>query len=54
MKNKREKSFDAVKLMREIRDRLSKEYLENSEKEKNDLKIIQSKYQLVSKDKKLV
>ena len=44
MKSKKEKSFDAVRIMREIREVLSKEYFENPEKEKKDLKKIQSKY----------
>ena len=53
MKNKREKSYDAVKIMREIRDRLSKEYFENLEKEKKDLKKIHSKFRIKSKGKEL-
>lgn len=51
MKNKKEKSFDAVKMMREIRGRLSKEYSENLEREKKDLKRIQSKYSIKSTGK---
>lgn len=51
MKNKREKSYDAVKIMREIRDRLSKEYFENLEKEKKDLKKTHSKFRIKSKGK---
>ena len=46
MKSKKEKSFDAVRIMREIREILSKEYFENPEKEKKDLKKIQSKYRI--------
>jgi hypothetical protein len=46
MKNKKEKSYDAVKKMREIRESLSKEYFENFEKEKKDLRKIQSKYRI--------
>lgn len=53
MKNKREKSYDAVKIMREIRDRLSKEYFENLEKEKKDLKKTHSKFRIKSKGKEL-
>ena len=37
MKNKK---LDAVKMMREIRDKLSKEYIKNPEKEKSDLEYI--------------
>ena len=53
MKNKKEKSFDAVKIMREIRESLSKEYLQNFEKEKRDLRKIQLKYRIKSLRKKL-
>jgi len=54
MKNKSEKNYDAVEMMREIRDKLSKEYLNNIEKEKKDLKKIHSKYRIKTKKKKPV
>ena len=41
MKNKK---FDAVKMMREIRDRLSKRYSEDTEAEERDLQEIRRKY----------
>lgn len=45
MKNKRKaKSFDTVKMMREIRDKLSKKYSSNPEKEKEELEKVRSKY----------
>lgn len=43
MKNK-EKSFDAVKMMREIRSKLHKKYEKNPEKRKADLIRIREKY----------
>ena len=36
--------FDAVKMMREIRDRLSKKYSEYQEAEERDLQNIRKKY----------
>ena len=53
MKNKLEKSYDAVKTMRDIRERLSKEYFKNLEKEKKDLKRIHSKFLIKAKMKNL-
>ncbi|MFQ6073216.1 MAG: hypothetical protein ACE5KT_11040 [Methanosarcinales archaeon] len=41
MKNKK---FDAVKMMRKIREKLSKKYSENPEIEIKDLEIIRKKY----------
>lgn len=41
---KKEKKFDAVKMMREIRDRLSKQYSEKPELEEKALRIIREKY----------
>lgn len=38
------KKFDAVKMMRDIRDRLSKRYIEDPEAEKRDLQEIRRKY----------
>ena len=45
---KKEKKYDSVKMMREIRDRLSKKYSQNPEKEIDDLKKIRSKYKIYS------
>ena len=45
MKNEtKNKTFDAVAMMREIRDKLSQEYLENPDKEEKDLAQIRKKY----------
>jgi hypothetical protein len=44
MKNK---EFDAVKMMREIRDELSKRYMKDIEAEKRDLEEIRRKYQIL-------
>ncbi len=41
MKNK---NFDAVKMMRKIREELSKKYSKNPELEKRDMKKIREKY----------
>jgi hypothetical protein len=38
------KKFDAVQMMREIRDRLSKRYGEDPEAEQRDLQTIKRKY----------
>jgi len=38
------KKFDAVRMMREIRDKLSKRYARNPEAEKRDLEDIRRKY----------
>jgi len=40
------KKIDAVKLMRQIRDKLSQEYQQSPKKEKADLDAIQKKYHL--------
>ncbi len=40
----RDKKFDAVRMMREIRDKLSKRYSEDPEAEKRDLQGIRKKY----------
>ncbi|MBE0515827.1 MAG: hypothetical protein IBX41_00340 [Methanophagales archaeon] len=40
----KDKKFDAVKMMREIRDKLSKRYNEDPEAEKRDLQNIRKKY----------
>ena len=46
MKNKK---FDSVKMMRDIRDKLSKKYNNNPKAEQNDLKLIRNKYKLGKK-----
>jgi len=38
------KKFDAVKMMREIRDKLHQEYEKNPDKRKKDLERIRQKY----------
>ena len=38
------KKFDAVKMMRNIRDKLSKRYKSNPDMEKKDLAIIRKQY----------
>ena len=42
--NVKGKKFDAVKMMREIRDKLSKQYLDNPDLEERDLQKIRKKY----------
>ena len=42
------KKFDAVKIMREIRDRLSRRYSEDPEAEERDLQKIRRKYNIKS------
>lgn len=46
MKNKK---FDAVKMMREIRDKMSRKYIRNFQSEERDLEIIRKKYGLKNK-----
>jgi hypothetical protein len=41
------KKFDAVKMMRDIRDKLRKEYESNPEKRKEDLERVRKKYMRV-------
>lgn len=43
----RDKRFDSVKMMRDIRDRLHKEYEKNPEKREQDLQRIRTKYMKV-------
>ena len=38
------KKFDAVKMMRDIRDKLHKEYEKNPEKRQEDLERVRKKY----------
>ncbi len=45
------KKFDSVKMMRDIRDKLTKRYLENPELEISDLQKIRRKYKIKSKTK---
>jgi hypothetical protein len=52
MKNK-EKKFDAVKMMRDIRELLHKEYDKNPEKRKADLERIHQQYMQPIKTVKL-
>lgn len=52
MNNKEEKKFDAVKMMREIRDKLSEKYSNNPELEERDLQKIRKKYGIKTKMKK--
>ena len=40
----KDKKFDAVRIMREIRDKLSKRYGEDLEVEKRDLEDVRRKY----------
>jgi hypothetical protein len=46
---KKEKSIDAVKMMRDIRDRLSEKYYKNSDALFKDMEKIRKKYKLNSK-----
>ncbi len=50
MTDKSEKKFDAVKMMREIRDKLSQRYLEDPSCQDKDLAQIRKKYGIKSKD----
>jgi len=49
--NSREKKFDAVKMMRGIRNKLSQRYLENPELEEKDLEKIRKKYGIEIREK---
>ncbi|MGR3318794.1 MAG: hypothetical protein ACUZ8O_09985 [Candidatus Anammoxibacter sp.] len=49
--NDKLKKFDSVKMMREIRDKLSKKYIENPELENTDLNKIRKKYNISVKEK---
>ena len=42
----KKKKFDAVKMMRDIRDKMTKRYLENPELETADLQKIRRKYKI--------
>lgn len=45
-KAKMPKKFDAVKLMREIRDSLSRKYIKDPDAEERDLTKIRTKYRI--------
>ncbi|MDH5185999.1 MAG: hypothetical protein OEZ20_04855 [candidate division WOR-3 bacterium] len=47
------KKFDAVKMMREIRNRLSRSYSKDTEAEKKDLEYIRKKYDFKVKDSRV-
>ena len=47
------KKFDTVKMMRDIRDKLAKKYLEDTELENKELEKIRKKYGLKSKKTKI-
>lgn len=46
----KDKKFDAVKMTREIREKLSQLYKENPETEERDLEFIRSKYKVKAKN----
>ena len=46
-----DKKINAVKMMREIRDILSNQYVNNPEKERKELEIIRKKYGITSQVK---
>ncbi|MBI3500175.1 MAG: hypothetical protein HY063_00110 [Bacteroidetes bacterium] len=48
----RKKKFDSVKMMREIRNKLSKRWAKNPEQEMADLERIRSKYKIRKRTKK--
>ncbi len=48
----KDKKFDAVKMMREIRDKLSEIYTKDPEAEKRDLEAIRRKYRIKGKNEK--
>ncbi len=49
--NLKNEGLDSVAMMREIRDKLSKEYVENPAKEEKDLEQIRKKYGIQLKQK---
>ena len=49
MNRRSKKEFDAVGFMRDIRDKLSKEYSKNPDQEEKDLIKIRKKYHIKSK-----
>jgi hypothetical protein len=46
------KKIDAVKMMREIRDKLNKEYFENPKKFERDLERINNRYNILKASKR--
>ena len=48
---KKEKKYDSVKMMREIRNKLSRKYSQNPAKEIEDLELVREKYGLKPKVK---
>ncbi len=54
MKNKKDKDFDAVRMMRDIRKKLAEEYLSDPEKEEQDLKKIRKKCGIKEQQKPMV
>jgi virulence-associated protein VapD len=42
----KKKKFDSVKMMRDIRDKLTKRYLENPQLEISDLQKVRKKYKI--------
>ena len=51
LSKKKFKKFDAVKMMREIRDNLFKKYQEKPELEEKDLELIRKKYSIKLQNK---
>lgn len=49
--NSKKKGFDAVAMMREIRESLSKQYLQSPDKEEKDLAQVRKKYGIKLKQK---
>ncbi len=49
--NKTKKKFDAVAMMREIREKMSQKYLENPTAEDEELAMIRKKYGIKCKEK---
>ncbi len=45
----KDKKFDAVKMMREIREKLSQVYNKDPEAEERDLELIRKKYKIKDK-----
>jgi len=47
------KKFDAVKMMREIRDKMMERYLKNPELETEELEEIKKKYKILDAKKRM-
>jgi len=52
MTNKKKKAFDAVEMMRKIRNQLTNKYLKDPGKEQSDLEKVRIKYNILSGKKK--